>query len=62
MNASDFDPKFNEGEDVSAFLDIGKARSPGLEPAAEFYARLANDFGSDIDLEAVIRENRREKF
>jgi len=28
------------------------------EPAAPFYAGLASDCGSDIDLEAVIRESR----
>jgi hypothetical protein len=29
------------------------------EPAASFYARLSAEYGSDIDLEAVIREARR---
>jgi len=28
------------------------------EPARAFYARLATDYGSDIDLAAVIRESR----
>jgi hypothetical protein len=28
-------------------------------PAASFYARLVNDYGSDLDLEVVIRENRK---
>jgi hypothetical protein len=28
------------------------------EPAEAFYARLAAEFGTNIDLEAVIRENR----
>lgn len=33
-------------------------REAGREPAAAFYARLAIDFGSEVDLEAVIRESR----
>jgi hypothetical protein len=28
------------------------------EPASAFYARLVKDHGSDVDLEAVIRESR----
>jgi len=31
MKASDFDRKFDEGEDVTADLDLSKARRPGLE-------------------------------
>jgi len=31
----------------------------GREPASVFYARLAHDYGSDLDLEVVIRENRK---
>ena len=31
MRANDFDRKFDEGEDVSADLDLSKARRPGLE-------------------------------
>jgi hypothetical protein len=34
-------------------------REAGREPAASFYARLSAQFGTDIDLEAVIREARR---
>jgi len=26
---------------------------------AAFYARVANDYGADLDLEVVIRENRK---
>jgi hypothetical protein len=29
----------------------------GREPASVFYAHLANDYGTDLDLEVVIREN-----
>lgn len=31
MKASDFDRKFDEGEDVIADLDVSNARRPGLE-------------------------------
>ncbi len=31
MKASDFDQKFDRGEDVTADLDLPKARRPGLE-------------------------------
>jgi len=31
MKAKDFDRKFDRGENVSAHLDLSKARSPGLE-------------------------------
>ena len=30
----------------------------GQESAAAFYARLTRDYGVDIDLDAVIRDNR----
>jgi len=31
MKASDFDKKFNSGEDITEFLDLAKAKRPGLE-------------------------------
>jgi hypothetical protein len=31
MKAEDIDKKFDEGEDISKYLDIGKARRPGQE-------------------------------
>ncbi len=31
MKASDFDKKFNSGEDIIDTLDLAKARRPGLE-------------------------------
>jgi hypothetical protein len=31
MKASDFDKKFESGEDVTQLLDLTKARRPGLE-------------------------------
>jgi hypothetical protein len=46
-------------EIVERALEAYEIRESGREPAAAFYARLTNDFGSDLDLEAVIRESRR---
>jgi hypothetical protein len=31
MKASDFDRKFDQGEDITADLDVSKARRPGQE-------------------------------
>jgi hypothetical protein len=31
IQASEFDRRFDEGEDVSGFIDVGSARRPGLE-------------------------------
>jgi hypothetical protein len=31
MKASNFDKKFNSGEDITQHLDISKAKRPGLE-------------------------------
>jgi hypothetical protein len=46
-------------EIVERALEAYAVREAGREPAALFYARLSTDYGSDIDLEAVIREARR---
>jgi hypothetical protein len=43
---------------VERALEAYEIREAGREPASVFYARLANDYGSDLDLESVIRENR----
>lgn len=40
---------------VERALESYEVREAGREPAATFYARLSNDFGSDVDLEGVIR-------
>jgi hypothetical protein len=39
-------------------VSSAKPSDAELEPAASFYARLALDFGVDLDLDAVIREAR----
>lgn len=44
---------------VERALEAYEVREAGREPAAAFYARLSTTYGTDIDLEAVIREERR---
>ena len=44
---------------VERALEAYEIREAGREPAVAFYARLADDYGSDFDLEVVIRENRK---
>ena len=44
---------------VERALEAYEVREAGREPAAAFYARLAGDFGTDLDLESVIRAARR---
>ena len=43
---------------VERALEAYEIHEAGREPASAFYARLANDFGTDLDLEIVIRETR----
>ena len=45
-------------EIVERALEAYEIREAGREPASAFYARLSANFGTDIDLEAVIRELR----
>jgi len=44
---------------VERALEAYEIREAGREPASAFYARLSTRSGTDIDLEAVIRESRR---
>jgi len=44
---------------VERALEAYEIREAGREPASVFYARLAQDYGSDLDLEIVIRETER---
>lgn len=46
-------------EVVERALEAYEIREAGREPAASFYARLSARTGTDIDLDAVIREGRR---
>lgn len=43
---------------VERALEAYEIREAGREPASSFYARLSAAYGADIDLEAVIREER----
>lgn len=43
---------------VERALESYEVREAGREPAAAFYTRLATQYGTDIDLEAVVDENR----
>lgn len=44
---------------VERALEAYEVREAGREPATTFYARLSATCGTDIDLEAVIRDARR---
>lgn len=44
---------------VERALEAYEVREAGREPASIFYARLSAQYGTDTDLEAVIRENRK---
>jgi len=43
---------------VERALEAYEVREAGREPAQAFYARLTRNYGTDIDLDAVIREGR----
>jgi hypothetical protein len=53
MKASDFDSKFDAGEDITRLLDLSKARRPALEPR-----RVNIDFPPWM-LQSIDREARR---
>lgn len=44
---------------VERALEAYEVREAGREPASAFYARLSKEHGSDIDLEAVIRQSQK---
>ena len=44
---------------VERALEAYEIREAGREPASDFYSRVSHDYGSDVDLETVIRESRR---
>ncbi|MGL4960716.1 MAG: hypothetical protein ACRC67_05760 [Inquilinus sp.] len=44
---------------VERALEAYELREAGREPAASFYARLSRDYGTDSNLETVIRAGRR---
>ena len=43
---------------VERALEAYEIRETGREPAASFYARLSASCGTDLDLDAIIRETR----
>lgn len=53
ISAAEFDRMFDEGEDISAYVDWSKARRPGLEPK-----RVNVDFPTWV-VEGLDREARR---
>ena len=44
---------------VERALEAYEVREAGKEPAADFYVRVSENFGTDLDLEEIIRENRK---
>ena len=46
-------------EVVERALEAYEAAQAEREPAASFYARLSQSFGTDLDLDAVLREQRK---
>jgi len=43
---------------VERALEAYEVREAGREPAQAFYARLASESGTDLDLELIIHESR----
>jgi len=43
---------------VERALEAYEVREAGREPARQFYRRVSDAFGTEIDLEATIREHR----
>lgn len=46
-------------EIVERALEAYEVREAGREPAATFYERISQSYGTDIDLESVVSQNRR---
>ena len=44
---------------VECALEAYEICEAGREPASDFHSRVSHDYGSDVDLETVIREDRR---
>jgi hypothetical protein len=44
---------------VERALEAYEIREAGRESASEFYARVSERYGTDLDLETVIQESRR---
>ena len=48
----------SEAAAVELALEAYEVREAGREPASVFYARLAEECGTEVDLDALIRESR----
>ncbi len=44
---------------VERALENYEVQQTGREPAAAFYSRISAQYGTDVDLDSVIREGRR---
>ncbi len=44
---------------VERALELYAHEEPQREAALDFYARLSRDYGTDLDLDALIREDRK---
>jgi hypothetical protein len=44
---------------VERALELYAHVEPAREEAPDFYARISRDYGTDVDLDAVIREDRK---
>ncbi len=43
---------------VERALEAYEVREAGREPAASFYRRVSDNFGTDIDFDALVQEHR----
>jgi hypothetical protein len=60
MKAKDFDRKFDEGEDVTRYLDLSKARRSALEPKrvnVDFPAWMINQLDKEAKRLGVPRQS-----
>lgn len=44
---------------VERALEAYEIGDAGREPAVSFFSRLSENYGTDVDLDAVIRDSRR---
>jgi hypothetical protein len=59
MKASDFDKKFDDGEDISEYIDFASARRPNLEPKrvnVDFPTWMVRELDSEAQRLGVTRQ------
>jgi hypothetical protein len=44
---------------VERALELYAHEEPAREEAQDFYARISREYGTEVDLDAIIRENRK---